>query len=425
MSTRFTGLWRHRDFLKLWSAETVSLFGSAITQLALPLTAVTILKADATQMGILGAAQFLPFLLIGLFAGVWVDRRHRRPILIMGDLGRAIVLLSIPIAALIHQITIAQLIIVAFIHGVLTMFFDIAYQSYLPSLVSRENLVEGNSKLEVSRAISSIAGPGIAGALIKLLTAPITIFLDSLSFLFSAMFLWRIRKPEPDPAPRQPGRNIWHEIGEGLGVVFGNPMLRSIAGCTSTFNLFGTIGVAVVILYMNKQLELDEAAIGLIFGLGSIGGLLGAVLTNRIAKRFGVGPTIIGSSLLGGISLLFIPLASGGTVGVLILIIGQFLGGIANVVYNVNQVSLRQAITPDRLQGRMNASMRFLVWGTMPIGALIGGFLGDQIGLRNTLWVSAIGGFLSFLWVLFSPVRNLQEQPAGVEEPPVAPIPAV
>jgi MFS family permease len=416
MASRVSGLWRHPDFMKLWSAETISLFGSAITQLALPLTAISQLNATSAEMGFLNAAQFLPFLLFGLLAGAWIDRRHRRPILIMGDIGRALLLLSIPVAALLHQITIVHLIIVAFLHGVLTLFFDVAYQSYLPSLVNRENLVEGNSKLEVSRAISAIAGPGLAGALIKLFTAPVTIILDSVSFLVSALFLWRIRKPEPAPEKRGEGRHIGHDIVEGLGVVFGNPMLRSIAGSTGTFNLFNMIGFAVLFLFMSRQLELDEAAIGLIFGLSSIGGLLGAMLSDRIAKRFGVGPTIIGSALFGGASLLLIPLAPAGVAGVLILIVSQFIAAMNGVIYNVNQVSLRQAITPDRLQGRMNASMRFLVWGTMPIGSVIGGFLGDRIGLRETLWVAAIGTTLSFLWVLLSPVRNLSEQPQAVED---------
>ncbi len=417
MRARFSGLWQHPDFMRLWTAETISLFGSAITQLALPLTAVSILNATPGEMGVLGATQFLPFLLIGLFAGVWVDRMRRRPILVAGDLGRALILSSIPIAAIMSRLSMGQLYLVALIHGILTLFFDVAYQSYLPSLVNRQNLVEGNSKLEISRAISTIAGPGLAGVFIKLLTAPITIILDALSFLISAFFIWQIKTQEPEPAPRPQGRNVWHEVYEGLGVVFGNRMLRSIAGCTSTSNLFGSMGFVVLLLFMKRELLIDEAVIGLIFGIGSVGALIGALSSQKIVKRFGVGPTIIGSALAFGLAGLLIPLASvGGLAAIVLLTVSQFISGIENVVYNVNQVSLRQAITPDRLQGRMNASMRFLVWGTIPIGSLVGGFLGEQIGLLNTLWVSAIGMCLSFLWVWFSPVRSLKEHPTPIEE---------
>jgi MFS family permease len=417
MRARFSGLWQHPDFMRLWTAETISLVGSAITQLALPLTAVSILNATPGEMGVLGAMQFAPFLLIGLFAGVWVDRMRRRPILIAGDLGRALILSSIPIAAILNRLSMGQLYLVALIHGILTLFFDVAYQSYLPSLVNRQDLVEGNSKLEISRAISTIAGPGLAGVLIKLLTAPITIALDALSFLISAFFLWQIKAQEPKPKRGSQGRNVWHEIYEGLGVVFGNRMLRSIAGCTATSNLFGMIGGVVLILFLKRNLLFDDVVIGLIFAIGSAGGLIGALSSQKIAKRFGVGPTIVGSAFAFGLAGILIPLASvGGLAAVVLLIVSQFMSGVENVVYNVNQVSLRQAITPDRLQGRMNASMRFLVWGTIPLGSLIGGFLGERIGLLNTLWVSAVGMCFAFLWVLLSPVRNLKEQPAPIEE---------
>jgi MFS family permease len=420
MQSRFSGLWQHPDFMRLWGAETISLFGSAITQLALPLTAVSLLNATPGEMGVLGAMQFLPFLLIGLFAGVWVDRMRRRPILIAGDVGRALILITVPIAAITNSLSIGQLYVVALINGILTLFFDVAYQSYLPSLVSRQDLVEGNSKLEISRALSAIAGPGLAGVLIKVLTAPITITLDAISFLISAVFLWRIKTQEPEPAPRGDNRNIWREIYEGLGVVFGNRMLRSIAGCTATSNLFSFMGFTVLLLYMKRNLQMDDAVIGLIFGIGSIGGLIGALYTAKIAKRFGVGPTIVGATIGFSVAGLLIPLASvGGFAAIVLLTLSQFINGIEGVVYNVNQVSLRQAITPDRLQGRMNASMRFLVWGTIPIGSLIGGFLGEQIGLLNTLWVSAIGMSLAFLWVWFSPVRSLKEQPTLTDETPV------
>ena len=406
------GLWLHADFMKLWTGETISLLGSQITLLALPLTAESILKVDAQQMGILGAAQFLPFILFGLMVGVMIDRRRRRPILIAANLGRAILLATIPLAAITHVLGIELLYVVSFLVGTLTLFFDVAYQAYLPSLVSREALVEGNSKLEVSRAIAQISGPGIAGILVKILTAPITMALDAVSFLFSALFLWRVRTPEQTPEPRTADSHIRREIVEGLGVVFGSPLLRSIAACTASSNLFYSIQLAVIILFLRRELHLDEGVIGLVYAIGSIGGLVGAVSVHRITRAVGVGPAIIGSSLMFGFAALIIPLAWNAEVAsVLLLIVSQLIFGVANVTYNVNQVSLRQSITPDRLQGRMNASMRFIVWGTIPIGSLIGGYLGDHIGLRSTLWVAAIGALLPFLWVLFSPVRHIRVQP--------------
>ncbi len=410
MKSRFQGLWRHADFMKLWTGETISMLGSTITVLALPLTAESMLKANAQEMGILGAAGFLPFLLFGLIAGVMVDRRRRRPILIIGDLGRAL-LATIPLAAMTHVLGMGQLYVVSFLVGILTLFFDVAYQSYLPSLVNREALVEGNSKLEVSSSVAQIVGPGLAGLLIQIFTAPITIILDALSFLVSALFLWRIRTVEPTPEPRPAESHIIHEIIEGLRVVFGNRALRSIAACTSTANLLGSMQGAVIILFMRRELGLDAGAIGVVAAIGSIGGLGGALLADRFAHAFGVGPTIIGSAMTFGVGVLLIPLASNtGLVSILLLIGAGLVSGAASVIYNVNQVSLRQAITPDRLQGRMNASMRFLVWGIIPIGSLIGGFLGDRIGLRPTLWGAAIGSFLPFLWVLFSPVRKIRVQ---------------
>ncbi|HEX2620569.1 MAG TPA: MFS transporter, partial [Phototrophicaceae bacterium] len=292
----FTGLWQHADFMNLWVGETISLLGSQITAIGLPLTAALILEATPEQMGILGAAEFLPFLLVGLFAGVWVDRRQRKPILMLSDLGRAILIATIPIAALMHSLRIEQLYVVGFLTGVLTVFFDVAYQSYLPSLVGRADLVEGNSKLEVSRSVTQIAGPGVAGTLIHVFTAPLAMVLDSLSYLVSAAFLSRIQTTEPPPVSSE-NRHMLIEIREGLAVVLQNQTLRSIAACTSTSNLFGSITQAVFILYVTRELKLDAVALGFIFGVASIGGLLGAVANASIVKRIGPGRTIIGGMI--------------------------------------------------------------------------------------------------------------------------------
>ncbi len=417
MRPKFSGLWRHPDFMKLWAGETISVFGSQITFLALPLTGVLVLNASPTEMGILAAVEFAPFLFLSLFAGVWVDRLRRRPILITADLGRAGLLGLIPIAAALNILSMPLLYVIALFIGVLTVFFDVAYQSYLPSLVEREQLVEGNSKLEVTRSLAQVAGPGIAGVLVQLITAPFAIIVDGISFLVSGVFVGWIHKAEPPKVVTETPKNVWREIGEGLGVIFGSRYLRSIAGCTGSSNLFSNIGQAVFTIYVIRELKLEPGILGLIFGVGSFGGILGALVANRVAQRFGLGWTIIGTAFLGGIGGLLIPLLNGPIWLVIIfLILGSALTIFGGTVYNINQVSLRQAITPHRLQGRMNASMRFMVWGTMPIGSLIGGFLGDSIGLRPTLWVGAIGGTLAFLFVLLSPVRSLREQPTPVEE---------
>ncbi len=428
MRFQFTGLWRDSDFMKLWIGETVSLLGSQITPFALPLVAILVLNATPDQMGILGAVEFAPFLLIGLFAGVWIDRRRRRPILIGADIARTLLLATIPIAAMLNALSMMQLYIVGFLVGIFTVFFDVSYQSYLPALVKREKLVEGNSKLEISRSVATIAGPGLAGQLVQLVTAPIAIAIDAVSFLVSAIFLSLIRVPEPDPVPHGERRSFWMEIREGLNVVLGNPLLRSIAGCTATANLFGSIMGAVLLLYLTRVLHIEPGLLGLIFSIGSIGALVGALYAGRAAQRFGVGPTIVGSALLGGLGSLFIPFAAGPLPVIAVLLIGaQFLMGLSGTIYNINQVSLRQTITPDRLQGRMNATMRFMVWGTMPIGSLIGGgmgtalsnSMGDGPGLQATLLIGAVGGVLAFLWVFMSPVRALWAHPE-----PAVPAPA-
>lgn len=402
-------LWRHREFLKLWTAQTISVLGDNFTRLALPIIAAITLQATPGQMGLLTAIETAPFLLLGLFAGVWVDRMRRRPILIAGDVARGIVLLSIPAAAAAGSLGMRHIYIVGALVGVFTVFFDISYQSYLPALVGRSRLVEGNSKLEATRSIAQLAGPGIAGAVIQVLTAPIAIILDAVSFFVSALFLGTIRLPEhpPDPSERRP---MLHEVREGLGMVFGNPYLRSIAGATGTSNLFTSSLFALYILFATRDLGLTAAAIGLIFSIGNVGGLIGALTAGRLAARFGVGPVIIGSIAVGGVGFILVGLATPSTAYPFLILAGA-LGIFGGLVYNINQVSLRQAITPLRLQGRMNATMRFLVWGTMPLGGLLGGALGETLGLRGAILVSAAGGALAFLWVLLSPVRGLAAIP--------------
>lgn len=412
-------LWRHADFMKLWTAETISQLGTQVTLLALPLTAILILHASPFEVGLLGSLEFLPFILVGLPAGVWVDRLRRRPILIAGDLGRALTLGSIPVAYELHHLTIWQLYIVAFLTGVLTVFFDVSYQAYLPSLVERDELVDGNAKLEISRSGAQLAGPGLGGLLVQVLKAPVAIFADALSYLWSAFCIFLIRKKEP-PVERPAGGHpsMRRDIGEGLRYVWRHPLLRPIAFCTGTSNLFGSIFIAVLVLFAVRELHMRPGLIGLALAIGNVGFLLGAFSAQPIAKRVGIGPAIIGSIGLTSPVWLLVPLATPST-SFAILVLSGFITGFGGMaVYNINQVSLRQAITPQRMQGRMNATMRFMVWGTLPIGAFVGGILGNTIGLRPTLWVAAIGGLFAFVPPLLSPVRSLQEIPEYEEVTP-------
>jgi MFS family permease len=412
-------LFRHPDFVKLWTAETISQFGTQVTLLALPIIAASTLNVTPFEFGLLGTIEFLPFILLSLPAGVWVDRLRRRPILIAGDLVRAASLASIPIAFAFDALTIWQLYIVGFVNGCATVFFDVAYQSYLPALVERDQIVEGNSKLQTSQSAAQITGPGIAGVIIGTVTAPFAIILDSISFVVSALFMFAIRRHEPAPEPQvdEAGKrpSMRTEIAEGLRYVGRHPFLRSIAATTATSNLFSNVTFAILILYLVRDLAFSPEQIGLAFSLGSVGFLIGALTANRIAKRFGVGPTIVGSSFAFGPAALLIAIAPA-DVALPFIVASVFIAGLGGAVYNINQVSLRQAITPDRMQGRMNATMRFIVWGTIPIGATIGGALGGIIGLHETIWVGAIGGLFVFLPVLFSPVRGIREMPSPIED---------
>ncbi len=415
------GLWRHSDFLKLWSAETISQFGTQISQLALPLVAILILDASTFEVAALGTVEFLPFILFTLPAGVWVDRLPRRPILIAGDFGRAALLLSIPIAYIADVLTLWQLFVVGFLFGTCTVFFDVAYQSYLPALVEREHIIEGNSKLEVSRSAAQITGPGLAGLLIEIFTAPYAILVDAISFLGSGSFILGIREREERPPAATPDgepSSLWIELKEGLRFVLGNPNLRAQAGCTATSNFFSNVVFAVVLVFLVRDLELSPGLIGVIFSAGGAGALIAAVTSRRLSNRFGIGPTTIAVGMIWGPANLLIAFAPDGTAAVPVLVASQLLAGFAIVVYNIVQVSYRQAICPPRLQGRMNSVMRFLVWGTIPIGALTGGTLGTLVGLRETITIGAVGGSLAILWILLSPQRHLRDMPEPIEEEP-------
>ena len=414
-------LWRHRDFLKLWSAETISQFGTQVSALALPLVAILVLDASAFEVALLGTIEFLPFILFTLPAGVWVDRLRRRPILIAGDFGRAALLASIPVAYVADALTLWQLYVVGFCVGICTVFFDVAYQSYLPALVTRDQIIDGNSKLEISRSAAQVGGPGMAGALVQIFTAPYAVLVDAVSFLGSGLFLLGIRKPEDVPVRETvDGRktSIGTELKEGLRFVLGNPNLRAQAGCTGTSNFFSNVAFAIVLVYLVRDLELSAGIIGLAFSIGSVGSFAAAFSAMRLSQRFGIGPTTIAAGVLWGPSTLLVVLAPAGNAAIPFLVATVLIGGFSIVVYNIIQVSYRQAICPPRLQGRMNSVMRFIVWGTIPIGALVGGALGSWVGLRETILIGGIGGSLSILWIVFSPQRHLRDMPEPIEDEP-------
>ena len=402
-------LFKHLDFLKMWSAETFTAFGTQFSGLAIPWIAAKTLQADSFEMGILNALFTVPFLIFGLFVGVWADRSRRRPIMVMSDVCRALALVLIPIAALWGGPNLILLYGVSFCVGTLTVFDDVSSYAYLPSLVDQDQLVEANSKMETSRASAQVTGPSIAGILIQVLTAPITIFVNVVGYVGSAGFLSMIRKEEPKLKKKEEASMI-KEIKEGLGIVFGNRYLWSISGATGTSNFFSSASGALLILFMTLDLGFNSVELGIVFTLGSVGALVGALTANRIAKRLGVGRTIVVSIFVVGLSTIAIYLAYP-PLGIPLLILAQFVGSLGSVIYNVNQVSFRQAIVPVEAQGRLNATMRFLVWGTIPVGSVTGGALGQIFGLRTAIGIAAVGGTLAFLWVLLSPVRRITDIP--------------
>jgi len=410
------GLWTHPDFLRLWSGQTISEFGSQVSQLAIPWVALVTLNATAFEVATLGTVEFLPFVLFTLPAGVWVDRLRRRSVLIAGDFGRAVLLLSIPIAYAIGHLTLAQLYVVGFLVGIHTVFFDVAYQSYLPSLVDRDSLIEGNSKLNVTSSGAQVAGPGVAGGLIALATAPYAILVDAISFVVSGGFTIWIRKREQPPEQPVERRHLLVELWEGLSYVLRHRLLLPQAMSTGISNFFSSLMFSILLVYAHRRLGMSSGLIGLSFSLGAFGWMLGAAQASRFRNWLGVGgATILGASLTGPASLI-IPFAPR-SFPVPFIVVSIAVMGFGAVVYNIQQVSLRQAICPERLQGRMNASMRFLVWGTMPLGSLTGGTIASAAGLRTALFVGAIGGLSSILPIVFSPIRSLREFPEAEADP--------
>ena len=401
------GLWTNADFVKLWLGQTISKLGSGITGIAVPLTAVLVLGATPAQMGILGALDGLSVLVFSLLAGVWVDRARRKPLLILADLGRALLLSTIPLAALLGALSMGQLYIVAALVGVLSVFFNVAYPAFLPTLVPQESLIEGNSKLGMGDSLAEIGGPALAGPLVQLISAPFTLLFDAISFLFSACCLALIRTPEPAPMTRKQDTGARHDLIEGVSVVLNNPLLRALAGSAATFSLFGNFIGALYALYVIRQVGAPPLFLGFLVATGGASALVGAFMVGPVTRRFGLGRTVGVGLFLYGFTGLLIPLAGGSvSLALTLLFLSQLLGDVSVSIYLIAEVSLRQSIVPGNMLGRVNASMQFLSQGAAPLGALLAGILGGIIGLRFTMLIGVLGVMLAGMWLLLSPVRK-------------------
>ncbi len=405
-----------RDFRQLWVGDTISQLGTQVGGIALPLLAVSVLAADEFQMGLLATFENIAFLLVGLPAGAWVDRMSKRQVLIWGDVVRGLALLSLPAAWLLGVLSFPLVLVVATVVGVATVFFDVAYQSYLPSLVPSERISEGNAKLQVSASVAQVVGPGVGGVLVRLLGAPLVLLVDAISFLGSVWFTLRIRHRE-EPPSRADRRPLHVEIGEGLGFVLRQPLLRRIVATTAVGNLFHSVGGALLVLYAIRDLGVGEAGLGLALSIGAVGGLVGAFASGPLIRLLGEGRTIALSLVPTRPATALVPLAVGQSRPVAIAMLGVSgaVFGVGVVVYNVAQVSFRQRLCPRPLLGRMNASVRFVIWGTMPIGAFAGGVIGSELGVLTALWVGVVGQSLAVLPVLLSPLVRMRDLPRHLD----------
>jgi predicted MFS family arabinose efflux permease len=400
------GLWQHQEFVRLWAGQSISEFGSWLG--ALGLLAILVLDATPAQMGILETLRAAPALLVGLFAGVWVDRRRRRPLLIGADLGRAALLGLIAAIALAGLAQMIHLYAAALLIGGLTVLFNLAYHSYVPALVRRDQLVEANSKLGATSSLAEIASPGLGGLLVQLISAPLTLILDAVSYLASAILVGSIRNPEPAPEPGEEVGSVWGEIRTGLQVVIGHPLLRATAGASATRSFFGGFFAALYSLFVLRELGLSPTVLGLLIGAGGVGSFFGALSAGRFNRRLGWGNGLIVASVTSSGLALLIPLAVGPPLlAATILLAGQFFGDAFLTIYFIGERSLRQNVTPGRLLGRTNASFEFLVGGVGAVGILVGGLAGQVIGLRPATAVAATGMILAFFWLYLSPLRGL------------------
>jgi len=406
-------LWRHADFLRLWAAQSISSFGARITREGLPYAAVLTIGANPAELGVLAAFAYGPSLVVGLSLGGYVDRSRKRGILVLMDLLRTALLATIPIAAALHLLGIAQIYVVAALAGTASALFDIADHAYLPRLIGRDDLLEGNTKLGVTESIAEIGGPALAGVLVQWLTAPIAIAVNALTYLVSALFLASIRKTEPEPEEKQ--RRPWHKnLQIGLATIWAEPLIRPLFIMALINPFFGSFFSALYAFYAIKVLHLSTTLIGLTVGVGGVASLAGAVMAAPMVRWFGVGRAILLGYLISGASAFFVPLAHGpATEAVLFLMLAQLFGDSFAVAAIVTATSLRQTVVPLNLMGRVGAT--FQVGGGAPgvLGALMGGLLGYWFGARQALFVAAGGIFLSIAWAVFSPLWQLREMPVA------------
>ncbi|WP_410812668.1 MFS transporter [Micromonospora sp. 067-2] len=400
-------LHRDRRFRTFWIGETISQFGDRISELALPLIAVSLLAATPVQVSVLTALVWLPNLL-GLFLGAWVDQRTRkRRLLVIADLVRAAVLLSLPVAYLFDAVTLTQLYLVALLTGAGAVLFAMAHQTFFVALVPPSAYVDATSKLSMSRAVSFVAGPAVGGGLVQALTAPVAVIVDAVSFLGSALLIGRIPVTEAPPPPRR--ASTLALVREGLVLVLRHPVLRAALGCTSTVNFFTFIASALLVYYASRGLELSAGAIGIAFGAGAIGGLAGAALAPRVSRAIGLGRTAMIGAVLFPAPLALAALVTGPTwTKVAMLAAIELVSSVGVMLMDVNLNALITAVTPDDARGRRAGAYSAVNYGIRPLGALVGGLLGTTIGVRPALVVAGLGGTLAVLWLLASPVRHIR-----------------
>ena len=398
------------SFRTFFLGQSVSLLGDQVSMIALPLVGVLVLDASPAQMGYLATAALLPNLLFSLHAGAWVDRRgRRRQTMIAADLARAALLLSVPVAYWLDVLTFAQLYIVGFLTGLASVFFFVSYATLFVSLVPRKRYVEANSLLNGTRAASFVAGVSLGGLLVQILTAPVALVADSASFVYSALALSRIKPVEPPTEVAEQGHLV-----AGLRYVFGSPTMRSGLGATATINFFNFVFFALFVLYATRYLDVKPGLLGVVLGTGAVGGLIGAVLTGRIVRRIGVGPTFLVGCIVFPIPLLLVPLAGGGHarwVVLACLFLAEFGSGFGVMMLDISFGAISAALVPDRLRARASGSFNVVNYGVRPVGAFLGGVLGSTIGVRETLWIASIGALAGFVWLLPSPIPALKELP--------------
>jgi MFS family permease len=412
------GLWHNRDFLSLWSGETVSFIGSSVTGLALPLTAILLLHATPWQLGVLLALKAASTAGLSLFAGAWSDRVRRRPLMMAADVGRALLVAAVPVALLLGWLRIEWLYVTAVLTGSLDTLFSSAYQGFFPNIVAEEDLADANGRMEGSRIFAQLVGPGLAGALIQAFQAPFALFVDATSFLVSALGIGVIRHREAPHIASNERNNLWREIGEGMHLMFGQPLLRASLLVMVIFNFFAPMLNAQFVLFAVGDLGLTPLWLGLAVVAASTLSLATAFLTGPITRRLGIGPTMVLATLLISLGWLLASSLQRSWVMLLPLLIASVaIGNSGDVLHNINASTLSQRLTPDRLRGRVGASMRVFILGAQPLGALIGGVVGTAFGVRFALFCAAGGFFLGFLAAFFSPLRHTRQLPAPVSSP--------